>query len=104
MSDNDKYNGWSNRETWLCNLWRTNAQGYEYEERELLEAYGKDAYDISKELENEYEEYLAELGIDNGLFSDLLSTALGRIDFYEIAQSIIDDYPDDYNEEEESEE
>lgn len=70
------YNGWKNRETWLVNLW--------------LDDCIADMQEAGCEITPEFIEELVcdmvneELG--NGLIYDLLSCALGEIDYHEIAE------------------
>lgn len=90
----EKYNGWSNYETWCCKLWIDNdEEAYNYWQtrvKELEEANtDKIAYSLSKEIEEEVASLCPEL---TGMYQDLLNTALGHINFYEIAQCIVDDY------------
>lgn len=71
------YSGWSNRETWVMNLWLANDETYcdevcriiktcdEYEQAEQLESLTRD------ELEGSLEE--------SGLLGDLLTASLGRV-------------------------
>lgn len=75
------YNGWTNYETWLVNLWLTNEEvsdatlreivkhGQDYEAADALKAWVKD-------------EYLPDLGA--GLASDLVGAALSEVDWLEI--------------------
>jgi hypothetical protein len=105
MSNEQKYNGWSNYETWLANLWFDNDEGTQSYIREQAEECLKEAEEeknftrrenatlaMRDFLENYVEELQSESGMpSNGLFCDLLSAAIGRIDWYEIAKHHIDD-------------
>ncbi len=103
MSEDRTYNGWSNRETWLVKLWLDNDEGdYSYwreaaEEivngsKEGEDATGDEkrdaAYSLAKRLEEEITEAAPEV---KGLWSDLLSTALGSVDWQEIAEAMVED-------------
>jgi hypothetical protein len=83
----EKYNGWTNRETWLANVW-----GFAEYDTDELEAYRDNPYALSKELESRVEEMLPEV---DGFVSDLLSGALARIDYYELADTMLADLPDE---------
>lgn len=80
----DTYNGWTNRETWLVNLWLTN-------ERYLYDcARGCHSAEEIKDL---VEELIEDAGETTriGLIADLLNTALARVDWYEIYQNFAKD-------------
>ena len=93
------YNGWSNYQTWLTNLWMDNSEGSQeyYQEiaQECLdEAEGdkqKATRNLAKHLEESHEESMEDLKLSVGVFSDLLSHALGSVDWHEIAESLLED-------------
>jgi len=70
------YNGWSNRETWLANLWLD----------ELLINEAAEGSTISADLvETLIDEMISATDVDSGLPYDLLMTAVDRINYAEIA-------------------
>lgn len=100
---NDSYNGWSNYETWVVNLWIDNEQSSQesMQDRALellqkaidkgcdLESVKNDAtYELSQCIKDMHEENTPETV---GVFADLLNAALGSVDWYEIAKHYIDD-------------
>lgn len=94
---NDRYNGWTNYETWLCVLWMGEDCETEYFEREarrLLDS-GDDKDDVIEAIAGEitlsYSERAEEQLGTVGFLSDLLSSALRSVDYREIASHIVDD-------------
>lgn len=95
-------NGWKNYETWVVNLWLTN-DSYSDERlreqaREALDAEAGDritaTHTLAGWLEGQHDE-LSPAGELDGPFADLLNHALGCVDWYEIAQSVMtDEYAD----------
>ncbi len=93
------YNGWSNYETWAVNLWLTNEEGsYRYwtdRTREVIAETADDDDDSSalSRLAEELKESIHEAcAIEKAsLAADLMNAALGEVDWYEIARSMIDD-------------
>lgn len=88
MTTQDRtYNGWSNYETWLVNLWLQNdADSYEEVRAEVIDADSlSDAKEILKGwLDNEVEFYLEPT---SGLIHDLLQGAIQKVDWYEIVRN-----------------
>lgn len=73
------YNGWSNKETWLVNLWLGDLLTQDQENGgEVTADYVRDMV----------EEMASAAGEDdmNGLITDLLNCALGEINYNELAQ------------------
>lgn len=79
------YNGWTNRETWVVNLWLTNEECYYYQLCEIIKNNDTVA-DRAEELES-YVQLLLDVDGSIGMNGDLLSTALGRVNWYEIADN-----------------
>ena len=88
MQDNDNmlpagatsstYNGWSNRETWLANLWLD----------ELLVNETTEGNEVTADLvETLIDEMISATDVDGGLTYDLLMTAVDRINYREIAEA-----------------
>lgn len=104
----DNYNGWTNRETWMVNLWMSNERGdYSYwtdraeealararneENCDLDETRDDAVRDLADDLESQYavmaEERFGEL---EGFWADVIGTFLNRVDWREIAEHWIDD-------------
>lgn len=106
MDTEKHYNGWTNYETWCVKLWIDNDQGdYEWWREATREVwaeaenggnpYVEDRNDrarllLAERLKDEHEERSSDLAVV-GVFADLLGAALGAVDWYEIAQSMLDD-------------
>lgn len=89
-----RYNGWTNYETWLVNLWLDNDQG----SQEAVTDLARECFSIEDEdhgasdLAARLEEFVAELYEvpTAGLIADLVNAALGSVDWREIATHAID--------------
>jgi len=80
-----KYNGWANYETWLMKLWVDNDQGsYEHWAKTTREC--DDARELAHNLERHHAELMPDL--PNGIYWDLLLSALRAVDWYEIALAL----------------
>ena len=101
------YNGWTNYETWAVNLWLENSQGsYDYWCEQAQECYDRthgDAHDrlgdattaLAGMLKDQHDEMADELGLLDseklGVFSDLITSSLSGVDWYEIASHMLAD-------------
>ena len=88
-NDERGYNGWPNYETWACNLWLTNVEA-DYKTLQLIvDCPGQDVHSkadmLSKwvSLEQDKPDYNCPVG----LYTDLLQSAIERIDFRAIIRA-----------------
>lgn len=84
----------TNKETWLVKLWIDNDQGMYFYWRDrtaqfLKSVTQKDARNLLAEALEEWFEELAPQ-LPTSAFSDLMTTAIGRIDWHEIADGLIE--------------
>jgi hypothetical protein len=96
------YNGWTNYETWLVNLWMDNEQG----SQEFFREQAREIYDEAEAKPyltrdwvaiHRFADYLKEHHEENrpemptcGVYYDLLSGALSEVNWDEIARHYID--------------
>ena len=91
-----KYNGWTNSETWAVKLWLDNEEpSYRYWQEQTRRASGnrEPRSILAEQLKDEIVE--GSPLPDSSLYSDLLSAALAEVDWYEIAESYLEDLGDD---------
>ena len=108
MTTETGYNGWTNYETWVAKLWIDNDQGGYLHWHEaaraciaaVAEGEGNPYADddpqrerlmLAERLKDEMYETTVWENDGAGLASDLLTAAFNRIEWNEIAQSILDD-------------
>ena len=77
------YNGWSNKETWLVNLWIGDSLTMDQEDGIKIDA----AY-IEQVVEDRIEDSGSRV---NGFVGDILNCALGEIDYDELASHYEED-------------
>ena len=99
---NTKYNGWTNYETWLCNLWFDN-----FEFSDMLDMFDgcEDKGDILNTIEDYIKNYVEEFvesyqspneyRASHGFIQDMLNSAIQEIDFRDIAEHYVDDVADE---------
>ena len=89
------YNGWENYETWCVNLWLGNDEGLYNLTREYLPDEDDEDFNRDEAVENLADAicvFVNEIAPSvQGLFSDLLTHCLGRVNWREIAFSWIED-------------
>ena len=94
------YNGWTNYETWNVKLWMDNDEGsYQYwrdTAHGIAGAHNEEAQ-LADQLKSEHEEAMPEL---NGTYSDLLRAALGEVNWYEIAENMLEEAHEEIKQEE----
>lgn len=104
-TDDKKYNGWTNYETWAVGLWIDNDQAtYNYWREEttrhirqaakdemvkrgIYTAQESARYNLAQQLKDELSEAAPNLGAS--VYSDLLSSALEEVNWTELAESHI---------------
>ena len=78
------YQGWKNYETWAVKLWMDNDEGLYNMQREWAKEC-KDEYELADRIKEFVEESKPEV---EGLYSDLLQSAIDDVDYDEIAKTI----------------
>lgn len=109
MANDKSYNGWSNYETWNVKLWIDNEEGSYRYWREVVQEGWEDsdhdkedtAYYVSRRLEHEIKDSAPEL---SGTYGDLLGAALSEVNWYEIAEEMVNDEDFEEDAQEETEE
>lgn len=106
MTLEDKtYNGWTNKETWAVALWIDNdgyaggSLGVSEQADEIVKKAMPADEDLLHEVTGILADWLDEritedLGEHKGLLGDIVSTALGRVDWREIAEHYAQDAVD----------
>ena len=79
------YSGWSNRETWIMNLWLANDETYCDEVRSIIKTC--DEYEQAERLESLIRDEIEGSLEESGLLGDLLAVSLGRISWQEIIEN-----------------
>ena len=90
MKDN-KYNGWTNFETWNFNLWITNDE-VDYKYASEMAGESTDRWELSKKLE-EWAENMAEWHLTNdaSFIHDMVNSSIKEVNFYEVAEHLWED-------------
>lgn len=92
MASDETYNGWTNRETWLVNLWLSNDQGtYNYVRDLIAERIASDMdtddYILGEIVQEATEDIIFGDEAPASLGTDLITHALAVVDWREIAQA-----------------
>ena len=89
--ENTKYNGWTNYATWRVNL--EIFDGMDGEGLDLTQ----DAYDLGHDLKDYAEGLIYDMGGGEGnIVVDYALAFLSDVNWHEIAQHMIDDYAEEY--------
>ena len=78
-----EYNGWSNRETWIVNLWMTGDQSYYEQLCEIISS--RDSVDNQTEALKGWIRFEYD-GEYSSIWADLINNSLAEVDWYEIVE------------------
>ena len=106
-TDANRYEGWSNYETWCVSLWINNEQAsYEYwrgeaqrhrEEAPICDMVKDDLWSVEEapiyKLADQLNQEINDAAPieDASLYTDLLLASLGQVNWHEIAESLLED-------------
>ena len=79
------YNGWTNKETWLVNLWYMDSMPDYFADAGQYEVH---AVDLEESVKYIAEECEALSQLPAGLLSDFINTCWGEVNWYELAESL----------------
>lgn len=89
------YNGYSNYETCLTMMWLDNNQDLYKQVRALARRLSYDKYELEKELKEFVESRNPLREAEASLFTDLLSTALTKVDYQDIVDNLMSEIEED---------
>jgi len=95
MTQNNRYNGWTNYETWVTALWIDNDQGSYNHRCELAKQVRKEHEENCDRINclatslSDWIDELNPLSDKANLFCDLLNAALAEVDWHEIAENFL---------------
>lgn len=84
-----KYNGWTNYETWNVQLWLDNEEADADEMRRLAKENKKDPHELAGKIQD-YIVDSSPLDEVASLYADLLNAAFSNVNWYEIAEHWLD--------------
>jgi len=97
-----KYNGWTNYETWLCNMWFND---FDFTDMMDMVDQCEDNWDVLDIIENYIKEHVEEYvetylqpndyRSAHGFMHDMLNAAISEIDWRDIAEHYVDDVVDE---------
>jgi hypothetical protein len=98
MSD-EKYNGWTNRATWMVNLWMSNDEGF-YREYTEMASRASSVGSFAAELEEHFGDTVRECAKSSraeseAFVNDIMAVGLESVDWDEIATSWYDENHDE---------
>ena len=79
------YNGWTNKETWLVNVWYMDSMPDYFADCEQFEV---DAHELEEAVKYISEECEALSSLPAGLLSDFINTCWGEVNWHELAESL----------------
>jgi hypothetical protein len=82
-----EYNGWTNYETWLVNLWITNDEGIYQSTLDMVADNSAD-HDAADAIKNFVEELNPLNNTEASLYTDLVNAAISEVNWHEIAQTL----------------
>jgi|694.fasta_scaffold09120_23 hypothetical protein len=106
--NNSAYNGWTNYETWVVNLWMDNQEGtYDYWREVAEDVYNNEAEEqkhftkmedavgiLADRLKNDHEDkkddILESVELTSSVWADLLGAALSEVNWREIAEHLLE--------------
>ena len=92
---NNQYNGYANRETWMLKLWIDNdRESYFYWRKIAVELQSKQKAEEAKESLAECLQQMIQEDapdIKHGMYAELLSTAIAHVEWIEIAEAMLSD-------------
>ena len=114
MCEDKKYNGWTNYETWLVNLWTDGDESLSEMAQEAWNKAEKDQYFTREEratldLADQIKDYVDEIQEESGynganMFIDMINASLREVDWHDIAENYISEVDKSDDEETEKEE
>lgn len=81
----NEYNGWTNKETWLVNIWYMDSMPEFYADMDQYEVDHSELEDAIKYFAEESE---ALSSLEAGLLSDFISTCWGEVNWHELADHL----------------
>lgn len=84
----DGFNGYTNRETWVVCLWLNNDESTQRYFREMCA--GLSRFEAADWIRDNLSETFDSVDL-GGLMADLLGTAVARVDWPEVADSLLND-------------